>query len=92
MTEKKDFWSGIIAEEDYKKLEPMLTKAGKLRFYKMLTNDCDSDTRMSIDAYGLLERANKGRKELGRPARKKMFERFANWMNGKQPSGPYEDE
>lgn len=92
MTEKKDFWSGIIAEEDYKKLEPMLTKVGKLRLYELLTKYDDSDTRMGIDGYGLLERANKGRKELGRPARKKLFDRFANWLNGKEPSRPYEDE
>lgn len=88
MAEKKDFWKGIIAEEDYKKLEPMLTKTGKLKLYKLLTIDCDSDTLMGIDGYGLLERANKRRKETGKPARKKKFERFANWMNGKQPSSP----
>ncbi len=85
---KKDFWTGIIAEEDYKQLETMLTQKGKNELHRLLTKDCDSDTLMSIDGYGLFERANKGREKSGKPARKKQFERFANWMNGKQPSGP----
>ena len=48
---KKDFWTGIIAEEDYKQLETMLTQKGKNELHRLLTKDCDSDTLMSIDGY-----------------------------------------